>query len=376
MQSETLFPGIAPAAPQTEGIKYAGSKLKLLQPILNLASSVQASTIFDAFSGTSRVSQAFAKLGYEVISNDVAVWAEVFSKCYLLNRKPREKYRELIDHLNSLPPTDGWFTEHYGGDPNATEANTVKRPWQQHNTRKLDAVRAEIERLNLEDIDRAIAITSLILALDKVDSTLGHYASYLRKWAPRSFKSLQLEVPLLWQNQISHEVYRGDAAQTSKIVKADLAYLDPPYGSNNEKMPPSRVRYSAYYHVFTTICLNDRPELFGKVNRRLDSRDKEHPSAFESFQKDEASGKYEAVVAIDQLLGSLNCTYAILSYSSGGRATARDLQEVLEQRGTIHEVQKIDYRRNVMAGMRWTNDWIPTENEPNQEFLFLIELER
>ena len=44
----------------------------------------------------------------------------------------------------------------------------------------------------------------------------------------------------------------------------DLAYYDPPYGSNNDKMPPSRVRYASYYHVWTTIIQNDRPELFGK----------------------------------------------------------------------------------------------------------------
>lgn len=374
MQPETLFSGIAPQAPQTEGVKYAGSKLKLLQPILDLASSVEASTVFDAFSGTSRVSQAFAKLGYRVIANDVAVWAEIFSKCYLLNREPREKFRDLIDHLNSVQPTNGWFTEHYGGHPDVTEADAVKRPWQQHNTRKLDGVRSEIERLNLGECEKAIAITSLILALDKVDSTLGHYASYLRKWSPRSFNTMQLEIPLLWQNQARHEVYRGDALDNAPLVKADLAYLDPPYGSNNEKMPPSRVRYSAYYHVFTTICLNDRPEVFGKVNRRTDSRDKEQPSAFESFQKDDVTGKYEAVVAIDRLLGNLNCSHAILSYSSGGRATAEDLQDVLQSRGSILEVQKINHRKNVMAGMRWTNDWIPKDDEPNQEFLFLIEL--
>jgi len=58
----------------------------------------------------------------------------------------------------------------------------VKRPWQKHNTRKLDAIREEIDRLNLDADDKAVALTSLILALDQVDSTLGHFASYLRDW--------------------------------------------------------------------------------------------------------------------------------------------------------------------------------------------------
>jgi len=51
-------------APPTEGVKYAGSKLKLLPSILQLARRVNAKTVLDGFSGTTRVAQAFAKRGY------------------------------------------------------------------------------------------------------------------------------------------------------------------------------------------------------------------------------------------------------------------------------------------------------------------------
>ena len=76
--------------PSTEGIKYIGSKLKLIPQVLELVKKVNAKTILDGFAGTTRVSQAFAKLGYTVISNDIAPWSEVFGTCYLLNAKPRE----------------------------------------------------------------------------------------------------------------------------------------------------------------------------------------------------------------------------------------------------------------------------------------------
>jgi adenine-specific DNA-methyltransferase len=33
----------------------------------------------------------------------------------------------------------------------------------------------------------------------------------------------------------------------------------------------------------------------------------------------------------------------------------------------------MDYRKNVMAGMRWTNEWIAAAESPNREFLFLVE---
>ncbi len=39
-------------APPTEGIKYAGSKLKLLPYIMSLAKRTGAKTILDGFSGT------------------------------------------------------------------------------------------------------------------------------------------------------------------------------------------------------------------------------------------------------------------------------------------------------------------------------------
>lgn len=81
---------MAPEIPPTEGIKYAGSKLKLIPHILRLVGKVGAKTVLDGFSGTTRVSQALARLGYTVICNDIAVWSEVFGTCYLLNRKKRE----------------------------------------------------------------------------------------------------------------------------------------------------------------------------------------------------------------------------------------------------------------------------------------------
>jgi len=43
---------VLPAAPPTEGIKYAGSKLRLLPHILRLAKKVGPETVFDGFAGT------------------------------------------------------------------------------------------------------------------------------------------------------------------------------------------------------------------------------------------------------------------------------------------------------------------------------------
>ncbi|MGA2168867.1 MAG: DNA adenine methylase [Terracidiphilus sp.] len=356
--------------PSTEGIKYAGSKLKLIPQILQLARKVNGKTVFDGFSGTTRVSQAFAYSGYDVVCNDHAVWSEVFGTCYLNGKAPRE-YSALIQHLNAVPPKEGWFTEFYGGDPEDEEK--PKRPWQIHNTRKLDGIREEIENLSLDPVDKCVALTSLILALDQVDSTLGHFASYLREWSPRSYKKLQLGVPAIVRNghDHSHRVLRADIFDVASSAEADIAYFDPPYGSNNEKMPPSRVRYASYYHVWTSVCLFDKPALFGRVNRRADTSDKVANSPFEDFRRG-ANGKFIAVDAIGRLLASTRSKYIILSYSSGGRATSKELNEAIESCGELLEVVEVDYKRNVMADMKWTNEWLRDAEAPNREFLFLI----
>ena len=167
---------------KTQGIKYAGSKMKIIPYILESIKDLQIQTVLDGFSGTTRVSQAFAQAGYDVTSNDLADWSEVFARCYLLPKKEPSYYQKIIDELNSLEGYDGWFTENYGGDGSIS----TKMPFQKKNTRKLDAIRDRIDELSLNETDRAVILASLILALDAVDSPLGHFVSYLSKWSQRS----------------------------------------------------------------------------------------------------------------------------------------------------------------------------------------------
>jgi adenine-specific DNA-methyltransferase len=353
--------------PETQGIKYAGSKLKILPQIFEIIADLDVKNVLDGFSGSTRVSQAFAKLGYNTTSNDISVWSENFAKSYLLNTRNPKHYVEIIEHLNSLNGYDGWFTEHYGG----TEKNLEKRPFQVKNTRKLDAIRDEIDNLNLDEIEKCVALSSLILALDSVDSTLGHYAAYLADWSPRSYKDLRLKLPKLFVNSANNRVIKADIFQTIAENEFDLAYFDPPYGSNNDKMPPSRVRYSSYYHLWTTVINNDKPKLFGKVNRREDTRDTISALIFEEFRKDE-NEQFIAMNAIKKLINETKSRYILLSYSSGGRATKEELHKILNESGKILRTVEIDYKKNVMSGMTWTNDWINSDRK-YLEYLFLLE---
>ncbi len=351
--------------PQTEGIKYVGSKLKILPHIIQIINGLKIRTALDAFSGTTRVAQAFSQLGFDTSANDIAEYSEIFGHCYLLSTKPNEFYQKFIDELNSLKGTFGWFSQHYGGENEAG-----KRPFQLKNTMKLDAIRDKIDEFDLNFTDKAVLLTSLILALDCVDNTLGHYASYLSGWCKRSYNDLFLKLPRRFTPKTQNRVIKSDAFKTITNFY-DLVYFDPPYGSNNEKMPPSRVRYKAYYHFYKSVILNDKPRVFGKANRREDSRDTAFPCIFEEFKRDE-SNKFIAMRAIERLIANTNARYILLSYSSGGRASKQELQEIISLNGRLLDAREIDYKKNVMSAMRWSYEWV-NDNNTHKEYLFLLE---
>lgn len=333
---------------------------------MEMISSLNIKTALDGFSGTTRVSQAFAQNQIEVTANDISIWSETFGQCYLIANKPKSYYQSIIDHLNSLSGREGWFTQHYGG-----EEKEQKKPFQKKNTQKLDAIREEIERLKLDYIDESVILTSLILALDKVDNTLGHFTSYLAQWSPRSYKDLTLHVPQKFEITTHNRIIRDDILNTVQQYEFDLAYFDPPYGSNNQKMPSSRVRYDAYYHFWKTVILNDQPPLFGKAQRREDSRDKCQPSDFDAWQQNE-QGESIANKALQKLLKNTQATYILLSYNSTGRIDLKTLREIIAEQGKLIKQKVIDYQQNIMATMRWTHQWSRNHKKRHQEYLFLI----
>ena len=94
---------------------------------------------------------------------------------------------------------------------------------------------------------------------------------------------------------------------------------------------------------------------------------------FEEFRRNHSTGRFFAVEALERLIQSTAARWVILSYSSGGRGTAEEVNEVLSDNGKVVDVIKVDHKRNVMAGMKWTHEWLRETESRNYEFLFLMD---
>ncbi len=358
----------------TEGIRYTGSKREIIPKILALIQEhcPDVKTILDGCAGTTRVSQALRKNGFAVTANDLAEYTQTFGRCYLQNTKPATHYQPWIDQLNNLDGESGWFTKHYGGvittpdKENAVQSDGKKRPWQIHNTQKLDAILTKIPQFTSDPIEKSVLLTSAILAMDKVDNTMGHQVAYLKKWPKRSYDPIHLVVPSLIPTGKPCQISQRSIFDIPEYY--DLIYLDPPYGTNNQKTKTTRVRYRSYYHLWTTVCRNDQPTLHGAALRRQDASSDGLPGAISVFENTNHQIVFEAT---KKLIAQLNCKYVLFSYGNKSKLSEADLREIFNEYKVL-AFSIFDHKENAMKSATTNAEWLGDQTK-YQEFLILVE---
>jgi adenine-specific DNA-methyltransferase len=197
-----------------------------------------------------------------------------------------------------------------------------------------------------------------------VENSLGHQAAWLSRWSERSRNEIQLVAPTLIAGRNDHTISVGDAGAVTGAF--DLAYLDPPYNTNNPHTKTTRIRYSGYYHLWTTIVKNDRPEIFGATCRRADSSDRV-PGALSEFEKIDYESNRRALAT---LLSSIDARYYLLSYSNKGKLKKDDIMEILSTRGKV-SVTEIPHKENVQKSLTSTQQHLG-DASANLEYLFLV----
>jgi adenine-specific DNA-methyltransferase len=285
-------------------IKYLGSKRRLVPVLGDLFSKSGARTALDLFTGTTRVAQEFKRRGGVVTAVDLARYSKVFADCWITtdaDEVDRVALAEALRHLSSLPGEPGYFTETFC---------VQSRFFQPKNGQRVDVMREVLESDYRESPLFPILLTSLILAADRVDSTTGVQMAYVKKWAERSNKDLELRVPELISG--SGFSLQGDAVELApKLGPFDIAYLDPPYNQH---------RYFSNYHIWETLVAWDRPEHYGVACKRIDNRDDATKSRFN--EKRNMAGAFRSVIK------SLEAETLIVSYNNESWVAQEELKDM------------------------------------------------
>lgn len=305
--------------------RYLGNKYKLLPFITKVVEEEceNVNTIADVFAGTGVVASAFTDK--KIITNDIMYSNYICHVAWFNSENySKEKIVELIMNYNAIViEHDNYMSENF--------ANTY---FSLEDCRKIGFIRQDIEdRFIKGDInarERALLITSLLYAMDRIANTCGHYDAY--RQGVKFEKHLELSIPqpdeVLNENNVC---YNMDINNLVADIEADLVYIDPPYNSR---------QYCDAYHLLENVARWNKPEVFG-VAKKMDRT---------SLKSDYCTMK--ATETFEKLIDSIHAKYIMLSYNNmaekgNGRSNAKisdsDIIRILQKKGTV-KVFAEDYK--------------------------------
>ncbi len=297
-------------------MNYIGSKLSLidfLETSIEEVTGYKEGTPYvfaDLFAGTGVVGSTFKKKGCTVIANDIQYYSYVLNKHFIENSSPIDI--SLLDHLNSLEGVDGFIYNNY-----CLGSGCGRNYFSDHNGRKCDAIRQELERLHTEkqidDSQYYYFLASLINSIDKYANTASVYGAFLKHIKKSAAKEFVLEMLPIIDGGSGGKAYNDDINELITKIKGDVLYLDPPYNAR---------QYCTNYHVLETIARYDNPKLNGKTGLR-DYKD----------QKSLFCSKRTVDDAFDRLIRDAGFKYIFLSYNNEGLMSLDTIKSIMEKYG-------------------------------------------
>lgn len=323
--------------------RYLGNKYKLIPFIKRVVENEckNINTVADIFAGTGAVASAF--IDKKIITNDIMYSNYICHVAWFSSEHySEEKIIKIITHYNNLKVIeDNYMSDNF--------SNTY---FSLDDCRKIGFIRQDIEdKFNSGDInarERALLITSLLYAMDKIANTCGHYDAY--RQGVEFEKHLELYVPQPEPDVNENNVcYNMDTNELAQEIEADLIYIDPPYNSR---------QYCDAYHLLENVARWEKPEVFG-VARKMDRT---------ALKSDYCTQK--ATVAFENLINSIHAKYILLSYNnmankgndrSNAKISDDDIMKILSKKGKV-KVFSEDYKAFSTG---------KSDIQANQERLFL-----
>lgn len=302
-----------------ENRRYIGSKVRLIPNIFeSIPDGFRHGHFFDIFGGTgvvaAKATQVFAKVTVNdhLYSNQVTYQAFFGSGRFA--QKTLEKFAEEVRSIKL--PKSNYFSKEFGG-----------RYFSKHDAILIGAIRdrIEIRRSDLSRREYFVLLASLMYSTDRSARTVGHYEAFLRNVPSRNSFEFRLIQPI---RSVNVSIFREDANQLARKIRADVTYVDPPYNSR---------QYSRFYHVLETLIKWEKPELSGVARKppTENSSDYCKSSAPEAFADLIASLDTRLIVV------SYNNTYESKSNSSKNKISHEFIRESLSSRGEV-KVESIE----------------------------------
>ncbi|BCB40555.1 hypothetical protein BCJMU51_5473 [Bacillus cereus] len=329
--------------------RYLGSKYKLLEFIWKVVNEncEGVETVADIFGGTGVVADKFNAEGKNIIVNDILYSNYLSYWTWFSNEEiDYRKIENIINGFNSANIVDeNYASKNFGGTY-----------FTDFNARKIGYIRQEIENLSgqITFREKAILITSLLYAMDKVANTVGHYDAYRRKLD--SLKEIKLLVPEIKENHNhNNSIFQKDANALVREIKADLFYIDTPYNSR---------QYGDAYHLLENIAEWRKPEVMGVAKKMINRA---------HIKSDYCTMK--APKAFEDLITNINGKYILVSYNnmaekgvgrSNAKISAEEIVEILKTRGKV-QVFETDFQVFTTG---------KTNIEDHKEILYLCEIDR
>lgn len=297
--------------------RYLGNKYKLLPFITSVVAENcdGITSVADIFAGTGAVASAFTDR--QLITNDI-LYSNFISHLAWFSplAYSKDKIERLITYYNSTAPTsDNYMSDNF--------ADTF---FSSADCRKIGFIREDIEERfsnsAINERERALLITSLLYAADKIANTCGHYDAF--RQGVEFEKHLELSVPLPSENlNAANLCYNEDTNELVGCISADLVYIDPPYNSR---------QYCDAYHLLENIARWEKPDVKG-VARKMDRTNLK--SAYCTSK---------AAVVFEDLIQSISTRYILLSYNnmsqkgndrSNAKISDEDIMRVLSAKGEV-----------------------------------------
>lgn len=322
--------------------RYTGSKFKLLDWIEELIlENCEGNSFFDVFAGTGVVSGRMCIHYDKVIMNDFLYSNEIIYKAFFGNgqfdNNIIEQYKNKFQNLNHGKLKENYFSIHFGG-----------KYYSERDAILIGKIREEIEKAGkaLSDREYCILLASLVYSMDKVANTVGHYDAYRKTNEIEDKFAYELINPEPPSDKFS--IYRMDANELVKKVKADIAFIDPPYNSR---------QYSRFYHVLENVVQWKKPELEGAALKPP----AENMSDYCRSNAPEIFADLIENIDVKYIAVTYNNTYNSRSSSSKNKITLEEITRILSARGITKVFEKRHQCFN--AGK--------TEFDDHKEFVFI-----